>query len=693
MLQKAFVSGGFMTSTSDTVSRATNGPERPVHLLCADRRLAESLALDLRHHGLRVRTFVNPEVLRNAVRGEAPVAVVSDIAFADAVADLGQHRGTSDNGPVLLFLGGDAFEHRLRAVRAGSAGYYVAPVNRSALLHQISSLMSFKEGDTYQVLIVDGLAGALADAARGLDAEGYRTRTVQQPRRALEELERGPYRLILLNDDLAGMRGAELLQVIRQSPRFHALPAIILTSGDKRRLDREVTSAGADALLGLPIATADLAGVIKSKLQRAEQLREAYSYTIRRDSTSGLFNRSYFMDALRQAVSEAAANHGRAALLWLNVSADGDARPTAAEMNAALVQVADILARHLPPLALAARIDKGAVAILLPDPGASQLEALLSLLGEQLAPLLGAKPTIGATLLTGRQRSAAEALDRAHEAASLKSDEADGELQAVANATTPSPSHWTNELRAALQENRFRLVYQPIASLSGQPTSFYEVFTRMVADDGRDILPQEFLAGIEAGGLAEQLDRWILSRAVHVLESQRELRDKPTFFVKLFPDTVEAGEGFINWLGDIVQAAGLQPERLVLQIRQQCATTRTAETQRFVDAARALGCRLAVEHFTATGEAAQQLLRTLRPDFVRLSPSLTQDIGTSRDHQRMVETISGQCRAIGAKPIAALVQDALNLSVLWRCGVEYIQGNFMQEPVDVFSLDGQRSAG
>lgn len=681
-----------MTSTSDTTSRAASGTERPVHLLCANRRLAESLALDLRHHGLRIRTFVNPDVLLNAVRGEAPIAVVSDIAFADAVAEISQSSSASNDEPVLLFLGNDTFEHRLRAVRAGGVGYYAVPINRSALLHQLTSLMSFKGEDTRRILIVDGLAGALADAARGLDTEGFRTRTVQQPRRVLEELERGSYRLILLNDDLAGMRGTEVLQVIRQSPRFHALPAIVLTSGDKRRLDHEVTSAGADALLGLPIATADLAGIIKSKLQRAEQLLEAYSYTVRRDSTSGLFNRSYFMDALRHAVSEATANHGRAALLWLNAAPGGDAPAAAAETDGVLVQVADILSRQLPPLAMAARIDAAAVAILLPDPGASELEALLSSLGEQLAPALGTKPTIGATLLTGRQRSASDALARAQEAASLKSGRADGESRAVASTAAPSPSRWTGELRAALRENRFRLVYQPIASLSGQPTSFYEVFTRMVADDGRDILPQEFLAGIEAGGLAEQLDRWILSRAVHVLESQRELRDKPTFFVKLFPDTVEAGEGLINWLGDIVQTAGLQPERLVLQIRQQCATTRAAETQRFADAARSLGCRLAVEHFTATGEAAQQLLLTLRPDFVRLSPSLTQDIGTSRDHQRMVETISGQCRAIGAKPVAALVQDALNLSVLWRCGVEYIQGNFMQEPVDVFSLDSQRSA-
>lgn len=280
--------------------------------------------------------------------------------------------------------------------------------------------------------------------------------------------------------------------------------------------------------------------------------------------------------------------------------------------------------------------------------------------------------------LGDRQRGAGEAPVRPWETAANIRDA--GAAPAAATA-----ANRLAQVREALHADRFRLVYQPIASLSGQPSSLYEVFIRMVAEDGRDILPAEFIRTVEAAGLTERLDRWVLSRAVHVLESQRSRRDKPTLFVKLSPESI--GKALLRWLSDIVRTARLEPAQLVLQLRQQHTIAQPAKTRRFLEAARSHGYGVALEHFTAADEKELQLLQSLRPDFVRLAPHITEDIGTNRQHQQQAEIIAAHCRAVGAKTIAGLVQDALHLSVLWRCGIEYIQGYFMQEPVDVFAGD------
>lgn len=279
--------------------------------------------------------------------------------------------------------------------------------------------------------------------------------------------------------------------------------------------------------------------------------------------------------------------------------------------------------------------------------------------------------------LGDRQRGAGEVPVRPRETAAN-----------IRNAGAPAAATAANRLtqvHEALQANRFRLVYQPIASLSGQPSSFYEVFIRMIAEDGRDILPEEFMRTVEAAGLTERLDRWVLSRAVHVLESQRSRRDKPTLFIKLCPESI--GETLLHWLSDTIRTARLEPAQLVLQLRQQSAAAQPTKACWFVEAVRSLGCGFALEYFTAAGETELQLLQSLRPDFVRLAPHVTEDIGTNHQHQQQAEIIAAHCRAVGAKTIAGLVQDALHLSVLWRCGIEYIQGYFMQEPVDVFAGD------
>src|SRR5699024_10825540 len=148
-----------MTSSKPTPAAVSAAPVgRPVYLLSKERDETELLALDLRRQGLRVRTFVNTDVLRNAVRGERPAAVLADVGFAGA--DL--HAALAQDGqrPALLFAGrGDDFDQRLHAVRAGGAGYYARPINRSALLHQLTALSRSDDHAATRILLIDGRQG------------------------------------------------------------------------------------------------------------------------------------------------------------------------------------------------------------------------------------------------------------------------------------------------------------------------------------------------------------------------------------------------------------------------------------------------------------------------------------------------------------------------------------------------------
>lgn len=642
---------------------------RPVFLFIDNPDVANSIAADLRDHGLRVRSFVHADVLNNAARNEAPLAIIMDVDAIRADGSLPVNLDTSDARPALLFLGQDTnFADRLRAVRAGGDGYYSDPVNHPALLHQLNALSSAATAQAQRIVIVDGPDQALQETRTVLAQAGFQTVYLDDPQHILAALRQEPCQLLLLCHELDDMLGTELLTLIRQSLRFQALPTILLTQRDKRQIDAAAAAAGVDVMLSLPVAPTDLKAVVRAQLKRAQQLIDAHQFCTQRDPDDGLFTRNYFMDALRQAVADPGTSQNRAALLWLEAETDISA------------QIANTLLQHLPPQALASRMSDRAVAILLPAFSPDERTIVLNDLDQQLTQSSDQHYDLGTILLTGRHRTAIQALEAAHQAANQSPDKTEPASKPSMRLMGPDAT----EVSAALRENRFRLVYQPIASLSGQPTSYYEVFLRMKAHDGSDILPQEFLAAA-AGNLAEQLDRWVLSEALHVLESQQTLRDKPTLFVKLFPDSISAGPELLRWLSDTLRLAQLEPSRLALQLTQQCAQSRPTETQSFITAAKQLGCQIVLEHFSAGGELGQQLLQTLQPHFVRLAPEITRDISNNRDHQKLTEMIAGQCRAIGAKPIAALVQDALNLSMLWRCGIEYIQGYFMQEPVDVFS--------
>ena len=207
----------------------------------------------------------------------------------------------------------------------------------------------------------------------------------------------------------------------------------------------------------------------------------------------------------------------------------------------------------------------------------------------------------------------------------------------------------------------------------------------MLDEEGQDVLPQEFLPSVMRLGLAGRLDRWVTARAINVLVELDSLEHQPTLFIKLFPDTV-ADPSFPGWLADRLRENHVGGDRLVFQVTQRAAASRLTET---VDLARSLqdfGCGLAMEHYGDTPDHGE-LIGRIPLKFVKLSATLTQDLAESAANQKAIQAIAGQARAANARTIAALVQDASNLSTLWACGVEYIQGYFMQEPSDVFAED------
>ncbi|PWG65158.1 EAL domain-containing protein [Spiribacter halobius] len=256
------------------------------------------------------------------------------------------------------------------------------------------------------------------------------------------------------------------------------------------------------------------------------------------------------------------------------------------------------------------------------------------------------------------------------------------------NAQGPVDRALERRIRRALEDDALRLVYQPISSLSGHPGSFFEVFVRL-ADGGGDALPADFVRTVREGGHAPALDRGVLERALEVLATHDT--DGPTLFVKLFPESLEDPE-LTAWLGERMEAHGVAPARLVLQLSHPTLCARRERSQAAMQALRRLGCRLAVEHYDDSLEPAEQTLQGPAFDFLKLSHRLTDELVQHPERVERVREIARSAADRDIRTIACLVQDAANLSVLWQAGVAYIQGYFMQAPEAIFASAPQEGA-
>src|SRR6185503_19098601 len=102
---------------------------------------------------------------------------------------------------------------------------------------------------------------------------------------------------------------------------------------------------------------------------------------------------------------------------------------------------------------------------------------------------------------------------------------------------------WVKHIKAALMENRFRLVQQPVASLQGEDPAMFDVLVRMVDGSGKEVLPSEFMAAAERNDLMKNIDRWVVGASL----SFAAQRKPGCLFVRLSKDTV-GDATFQGWL-------------------------------------------------------------------------------------------------------------------------------------------------
>lgn len=119
------------------------------------------------------------------------------------------------------------------------------------------------------ILIVDD-DRALADIIRDiLSAAGYAVKHVKDADSAFAEMKKKPVDLVLLDFNLKGISGLELLRLMKQEPKTATLPVMMLTvKGDEFNKVKCLT-AGADDYLVKPASTRELLARVQALLRRS----------------------------------------------------------------------------------------------------------------------------------------------------------------------------------------------------------------------------------------------------------------------------------------------------------------------------------------------------------------------------------------------------------------------------------------
>jgi len=413
---------------------------------------------------------------------------------------------------------------------------------------------------------------------------------------------------------------------------------------------------------------------------------------LQRDPVTGLFNRARMLECIDEAVAAATqGTKGQSLLLiepdnWQNIVA-GVGLAKADELLASFANrvegqltaqdTAGLLAEHTVGVLLHTRNDEGikqwiaglqqAIAGGIFDLGTRSITITTSIGGS----LLGERNANTELLLN----QASQALRNAQSQGGNRSDLHDP--AAREKADEERERYWLGVIKQALVQNEFVLYHQQTISLQDAEGEFSEILLRLNGPQG-EVLPGFFMPIAEKHNLTPAIDRWVLDQAIAHLQGRDRSGSPTTFFVKLTSGSLEDKE-LLPWLGQRLKQAALKHGQLVLEMTESKVVTALRPAQEFVREWQKLGGQFALEQF-GSGLNSFQLLNHISADYLKIDRSYMADLPQQQESQKKVAEICRQARELNKQTIAEWVEDAASTSLLFACGVDFVQGNFLQEP-------------
>lgn len=434
--------------------------------------------------------------------------------------------------------------------------------------------------------------------------------------------------------------------------------------------------------------------VIRAENDSAElqKLREISS----QDPVTGLLNRNSFLEVMDAAV-ERAVNAGQSAsLAYVRVDrfAALQADIGLADSDELLSQLATLLRGHFSGDSQLARFADDVFTVLqpglTPQQAEPELRKLLSKVEGHLLDVGGRTVqttlSIGVAGLDEKTAKAQDAIERAHRCAD---DLSDGNALKIYNpadelAAAANRGDIIAMLKQALENNSFRLLFQPIISLRGDSFEHYEVLLRLLDPQGVEVPPSDFLSVASEAGLATKIDRWVILNSIKLLAEHRAKGHRTRLFLHLSAASIQDAS-LLAWLGVVLKASRLPGDSLAFELCEADAVAYLKPAKALAQGLAGLGCRIALSQFGCVLNPFNTL-KHLDAEFIKVDGSYTQDL-TRQENQEALKALLAELHEQQKQSIVPFVESATVLATLWQAGVSYIQGHYLQGPSQSMDYD------
>jgi diguanylate cyclase (GGDEF)-like protein len=242
-------------------------------------------------------------------------------------------------------------------------------------------------------------------------------------------------------------------------------------------------------------------------------------------------------------------------------------------------------------------------------------------------------------------------------------------------------------IRNAIDAGRLILFAQPIVRMDEQQHgSYYELLVRLLDTAGNPVEPAEFLGAAERYHLVQEIDRWVVAKAIETLATRGETLEGHAmrFAVNLSGQSL-GNDQFLDFVRAELARTAVSPNRLCFEITETVAVSNLQKAQLFISEMKKIGCMFSLDDF-GTGLSSFAYLKLFAVDKLKIDGGFVQDICQNEVSRSMVSAIAEIARVMKIETVAEYVQDEETVDILRAIGVDWAQGFHIGEPVRLTEL-------
>jgi len=248
-----------------------------------------------------------------------------------------------------------------------------------------------------------------------------------------------------------------------------------------------------------------------------------------------------------------------------------------------------------------------------------------------------------------------------------------------------------SDLRVALENNQFRLLYQPCVDASSEAVTGFEALIRWEHPEKGPISPVEFIPLAEEIGLINEIGEWVLRTACAEAASWPETI---SVAVNLSPVQFKS-HALPTVVRMVLSDTGLPAKRLELEITEGVFLSNDDHVHEMIASLKAIGVKLALDDF-GTGYSSLSYLQRVPFDKIKIDRSFVTGASDLQGRNAaLIRAMVGLASDLKMQTTAEGVETPEELQLVRDLGCSLVQGYIFGRPMpaeEARELAGKGSA-